>query len=176
MALNQRRMISSKIWEDEKFNKLTANEKLLYIGMITIADDEGRFHADPRFLHARIFLYANRISKNLVTTMTKKIEEVELITLYSTKKGLVGYHPGWSKHNKVPPTKAKPSQIPPPPADKLQISCSQDAEVSKDKESKDKEREYNGTQQILDNLPENHPIRRKKELADNKITTNDIPF
>ena len=43
----RRRMIAPEIWESSSFSKLSNFAKLIFIGLISNADDEGKGIADP---------------------------------------------------------------------------------------------------------------------------------
>lgn len=178
MAHYQRRMLSTKIWEDNRFNKLKANEKLLYISMITYSDYEGRFEAEERFLRLKAFPFS-RVGEKKVKEMIDKIEEVGLIVTYETQNCLVGYHPNWDKYQTFRKDRPKESLFPPPPTDKCQPDdnqrMSQD-NISKDKLTKDKINEFKGREQIIENIPENFPIKKQLEERDDndELITEDI--
>ena len=46
----RKRMIDPNIWQSEDFNSLSLMGRLLFIGMFSNADDEGRGIANPVFL------------------------------------------------------------------------------------------------------------------------------
>lgn len=48
-------MIHTDIWADEGFLELSFLARLLYIGLVTLADDEGRGIANAKSIKARIF-------------------------------------------------------------------------------------------------------------------------
>ncbi|MBA7716144.1 hypothetical protein ES703_125209 [subsurface metagenome] len=110
----RRRMISPNIWKDPNFAKLTDLEKVLFIGIISNADDEGRIIATPESLKADIFPYDHRktasVVKKLRDSLTTKLknvllytnDEVEYITLLR-----------WKRYQK--PKHSKPSILPKPP-------------------------------------------------------------
>lgn len=50
-------MISTIVWEDENFKKLSYQARLLFIGLITYADDYGFLIADPSYVRSSIFKY-----------------------------------------------------------------------------------------------------------------------
>lgn len=52
-----RRMVSDSIWKNEKYASLPLGARLLLIGLVTNADDQGRGKAHPAFLRAEIFPY-----------------------------------------------------------------------------------------------------------------------
>lgn len=53
----RKRMIDPGIWQSEDFSKLSMLERLLFIGMFSNADDEGRGRAKPIYLKSIIFPY-----------------------------------------------------------------------------------------------------------------------
>lgn len=52
-----RRMIDSGMWSNENFAALPAMARLLQVGMINHADDQGRIKAHPAYLRSQIFPY-----------------------------------------------------------------------------------------------------------------------
>lgn len=52
-----RRMIHAGIWANENFAGLCPMARLLQIGIITLADDQGRAKANPAYLRSQIFPY-----------------------------------------------------------------------------------------------------------------------
>ena len=51
----RKRFLTPDIWSDAFFVKLSPQERLLFIGMITLADDEGRLRASASYLKGQIF-------------------------------------------------------------------------------------------------------------------------
>ena len=54
-----RRMIDCGMWQNERFAEMPMGARLLQIGMINHADDQGRLKANPAWLRAQIFPYDN---------------------------------------------------------------------------------------------------------------------
>lgn len=52
-----RRMIDTSMWSNENFAALPSMGRLLLIGIITLADDQGRCKANPAYLRSQIFPY-----------------------------------------------------------------------------------------------------------------------
>ena len=134
-------MLHNKIWESDQFSSLNTFEKLLYIGIITFSDDDGRFRAQPKFLSSRIFPY-NSVTVNRVKKARDRLEEVGLIKLYRYKNNDFGYHPNWERYQSLRKDRLKLSTIPPFPTTKCQPNDNQMSaqdKVSKDKKKEDKE-------------------------------------
>lgn len=53
----KRRMIDGGIWANEKFAELPPMARLLHIGLINLADDQGRVKAHPAYLRSQLFPY-----------------------------------------------------------------------------------------------------------------------
>lgn len=109
-------MIHSKIWESDQVTSLSMNARLLYIGMFSIADDYGRLRGDARFLKNRIFPFDDICLKD-IEALRDEIQNVELIEVYSSGKGVYIYHPNWKKYQKLRIERIKPSEYPDPPSD-----------------------------------------------------------
>lgn len=64
-----KRMIDASIWANEKFGELPQTARLLLIGMITIADDQGRVKGNSAWLRAQIFPYDDISSDDIVAAL-----------------------------------------------------------------------------------------------------------
>ena len=53
--MTKRRMIHDCIWQSESFSALTYRQRVLWIGLITTADDQGRGRAHPGLVRAAVF-------------------------------------------------------------------------------------------------------------------------
>lgn len=51
----RRRMIDPNIWQSEDFSKLSTLAKLVFIGLFSQADDEGRGRAKPIYIKSILF-------------------------------------------------------------------------------------------------------------------------
>ena len=134
-----RRMVHSKIWESQQVESLKPLERLLYIGMITIADDEGRLRGDGEYLRRHLF-YRDRIGPGKLKKMRNRIWEAGLIEVYTTKEGTFISHPKWNKYQTLEKRRCKPSDFPPSPAGQSPASDTQDSaqvKVVKDNEVED---------------------------------------
>jgi hypothetical protein len=73
-----KRMLAKSIWQNRKFARLKSDEKLLYIGLVTIADDEGRVWNDDYMLKIQIFP-GDDLKPAEIEQMLDHIEDMELI-------------------------------------------------------------------------------------------------
>jgi hypothetical protein len=53
----KRRMLDAGLWANEKFAELPCMARLLQIGLINLADDQGRMKAHPAYLRSQLFAY-----------------------------------------------------------------------------------------------------------------------
>jgi len=57
----RKRMIDPNIWQSEDFSKLSTLGKLVFIGLFSLADDEGRGRCNPVYLKSTLFPYEESI-------------------------------------------------------------------------------------------------------------------
>jgi len=106
-------MIDPQIWRNEKFGKLSDAGRLLFIGIFSQADDDGRLKASPRFLMANIFPYDTDKTEDEVKHLRDQCAELGLIRLYSNDKGEYLDLPGWFEHQQIRKDRYEPSKLPP---------------------------------------------------------------
>ena len=109
-----RRMIASEIWRNEKFGYLSLPAKLLFIGMFSTADDDGRLKALPKYLKACIMPY-EEITTEQVEKCRQECIDNGLVKLYKNGTSEYLYCYGWLEHQRVRKDLYKPSRLPPPP-------------------------------------------------------------
>jgi len=56
------RTIKPEFWTDEKVGELKRDERLLFLGLLNLADDEGVLKATPAFIKGQIFAYDEDLS------------------------------------------------------------------------------------------------------------------
>jgi len=107
------RTLKPEVWLSPQVMNLTFGARLLFIGLITQADDQGRGISDPRRLKAAV-LPADDVTASQVEEWLREIEAQRLAVLYdSTVHGRLYSLPSWSQHQSI--NKAKDSAYPPPP-------------------------------------------------------------
>jgi len=95
-------MIDPSFWEDPDIGSLSVQERLLFIGLFSNADDEGRGEADPRYLRKAIFGFDNDVSFDNVGEMLENIVKgVRGVTVYEKddRKYYALLH--WKRYQKV---------------------------------------------------------------------------
>ena len=110
----RRRMIDPSIWRDPDFAKLSVAERLLFVGIFSNADDEGRIIATPESLKADIFPYDHKFTAARVKKMRDNVIKVlKNVHLYEINHVEYIQLLVWNRYQK--PSHARPSKYPPPP-------------------------------------------------------------
>jgi len=107
-----KRMIHDKIWASEQFGYLSQQARLLYIGIITLADDDGRLKGSPHYLRGQIFPYDEDVSASTVEIWRDEIVAQKLITKYEVEGSTFLQHPKWSEYQTLRADRKKVSNIP----------------------------------------------------------------
>jgi len=89
-------MIHTSLWQNEQFAKLSDKAKLLYIGTITIADDDGRLKGNSLILKGQIFPLDEAVTSDQVRKYINECVKVKLVNYYEVNgqyflEGLVSF-------------------------------------------------------------------------------------
>lgn len=112
--MTRKRMIDPGIWQSEQVGTLPPEGRLLFIGMFSNADDEGRLKASPAYLKAIIFPYDENLTLKRVEELKQQIASHGLVVLYRSAAQEYLWLPTWDRYQKI--KTPSPSQLPPPPA------------------------------------------------------------
>lgn len=78
----RKRMLDPSIWADEDFNNLSSEAKILFIGIISNADDEGRLPGNSLYLTANIFPFAGMTKTTADKLRNEVLERMKSVALY----------------------------------------------------------------------------------------------
>jgi len=114
------RMINPAIWDDSDFGSLSVPSRLLFIGLISHADDEGRGIADPRQLRKQCFGFDEDINSDQVERMLNEIgEKIRNVKFYTSEAREYYCLLNWLRYQKIshpsPSALPAPGGDPPPP-------------------------------------------------------------
>ena len=105
------RTVKPEFFSDQLLGQFPIETHFLAMGLISIADDEGWFNANPSYIMAEVFplrIFADP-SPN-VPRMLSELSEIEFVRLYRDSRGCeFGIVDGFTRHQKV--DKPKPSLI-----------------------------------------------------------------
>jgi uncharacterized phage protein (TIGR02220 family) len=112
--MNRIRTLKPEIHGHRKTGPLSHLHFRLFVGVITAADDEGRFVADAEQLRVLIFGY-HRIRAAELEAGLKHLETLGLVKLYTAAGTPYGWLPSWHDHQRI--NRPTPSKLPPPPTE-----------------------------------------------------------
>jgi hypothetical protein len=96
---------------------LSGDEERLFWRLITVADDYGRFLAQPQAVKSLCFpMMADRIRTEKVEAWFKALVVCQLVTTYVVNGQHYGFFTNWEKHQRV---RAKESKFPAPSSDNI---------------------------------------------------------
>jgi uncharacterized protein (DUF3820 family) len=109
------RTIKPSLWESEKLGRLSVLARLNFIGLISLADDEGRGRGEKRFLIGHLHPYADAISETDFANSLDELEREGLVAFYTVDKARYYALPGFVAHQYI--NRPQASTIPSIPVD-----------------------------------------------------------
>jgi len=106
-----RRMIHPDFWRSESMARLTERQRLLFIGLISNADDQGRIRAHPALIRSDVYPFDDKPLDDIEADLNQ-IADVGSIQLYDVDGKRYCQILGWWVYQK--PKWAWPSDIPAP--------------------------------------------------------------
>lgn len=110
----RKRMLSPEIWESQSFGALDLLGKVLYIGMISQADDEGRGILSAQLLKSKILPYDDKVRIADVEKTLDDIGSKTSTTYYEVDGKRYYYLENWTKWQSI--NRPVPSKFPSPPS------------------------------------------------------------
>ena len=132
----RRRMIASDIWADEKIAELDPIERLLFIGMVTQANDAGKLRGNVSILKSRIFPY-DKIDNQKIEKGINKIEALGIIITYKANGEKFIKLNNWFKHQTLTYKGKDTIPDPPPSLTNPESTLNEHLIASKDKSNKE---------------------------------------
>lgn len=102
------RTVKPRVWHDEQIIEISRDARLLFIVLITMADDEGRFLASPSVIVGHGYPEDMDALKRIPRWLAE-LEGTGLVQLYGKRYGRL---PSWDRHQKI--SHVTPSTIPSP--------------------------------------------------------------
>lgn len=110
------RTIKPEFWASESMGRLDRDTRLVFIGLWSLADDQGRFRADPRFIAGQVFPY-DEDGVDVASRALASLRECSSITLYEVGGSKYGVICHWKDHQKI--DRPSQSRLPQPPETSL---------------------------------------------------------
>lgn len=131
------RYIKPEFFDSEQVASVTPTARLLFAGLWTIADREGRFEFSSRRLKAKLFPYDNLQVDPLLAELYGAVgkDGKRLVEFYRAEGALYGWMPSFTKHQRPHPNEAA-SVIPPPgtgtpaPPDSWNVTSARDGVIA----------------------------------------------
>lgn len=105
------RSLKPSFWSDPAVADLSRDERLLLVGLISSADDEGRFLASASAISGYVFPHDNLPPKT-IKMWRDHLSCSGIVHIYSVSKREYGLFPNWKKHQRI--SKPQASIIPAP--------------------------------------------------------------
>lgn len=106
----RKRMIDPSFWIDEKLGTMSPIVRLLFMGLISNSDDEGRLVGHPALVKSIVFPYDIDVSIQQVEEYLQQIHEKGLIQIYSVNNQTYIQVNKFKKYQKI--NRPTPSQLP----------------------------------------------------------------
>ena len=107
-----RRMIHASIWQDEDIAGLTDRQQLLFIGLFSNADDQGRLKGHPMLVKSLVFPFRDIPPKDILADLDSILAAASILRYEVGGKQYLQFEKWWTfqRHQW-----AKPSPLPAPP-------------------------------------------------------------
>lgn len=108
------RSIKPEFWASEKVGKMTVLARFTFVGLWSLADDDGRGRGNRAYLRAQLHPYSSDIDDADFSAALVELAQARLVQFYAGDDGCAYYYvPGFSEHQKI--DKRWPSKLPAPP-------------------------------------------------------------
>lgn len=175
----RKRMIDPNIWQSEDFSKLSTLGKLVFIGLFSLADDEGRGRSNPVYLKSTLFPYEESIRSADIDKTLSEISSNMSVIFYSCDGSSYYSLYNWKSWQKIDrPTESKIPEYDEKTMQRLFDEYSTNFQrviTPKRKEDNIKEKENKRTKikdiynQNCENLPQVQKLTEKREKAIDKF-------
>ena len=102
------RSIRPEMWESEKLGALSIFARFTFVGLISLADDEGRGRGAVEYLRMRLHPYAKDVTPESFKAALAELESAGLVVFYQHDGNHYCALPGWQSNQKIDrPTKSR---------------------------------------------------------------------
>ncbi len=107
----RKRMIDPHIWEDPAFNRLSRDARLLFIGMISNADDEGYVRGDTGSLKRLVFGF-EEITLQQIEGWLEELSHIKTLHFYVVDEEQYAHFLKWNEYQKQQKDRIQASTYP----------------------------------------------------------------
>jgi hypothetical protein len=118
------RTVKPEMRQDERYGRLSYPARELFNGLITMADDEGRFRAPASAILGHVFPYDEDAPRKL-RDWVAEVKTSGMVIFYVADGLPYGAFRHWRRHQKI--NRPRPSDLPPPPDHDIVTDNSVDA-------------------------------------------------
>lgn len=93
-------MVDPHIWEDPSFNSLSLQARLVFIGLISNADDEGYFRSDGGSIKRLLFGFDELKKEQVSLWLTEIHKNIKSIHFFTKNKEVYGHFIKWNEYQK----------------------------------------------------------------------------
>ncbi|MFC1808476.1 hypothetical protein ACFL0T_08965 [Candidatus Omnitrophota bacterium] len=97
----RKRMINPEFWNDPKIIRIEPIQRLLFIGLVSNANDYGKLRGDPRIVKSKVFPTDDSITNDIVEKGLSCLKEQNLIDWYEHDSEQYIYLKGWHKNQRL---------------------------------------------------------------------------
>jgi len=112
----RKRWVSPEMWTDPKINKVCRDVRLMFIGLITCANDYGKMRATPSIIRSKIFP-EDDVPLDTIEDWLNQLAALNLIIRYNITGEPYIYVTAWGKHQ--PLQNPQKDEFPHPPKEAL---------------------------------------------------------
>ncbi len=106
------RTIKPDYWGDPKTARISLPARLLFVGLLTEADDEGRFLASGKKLAGGLFPNDDDVTPKKVMDWLTELERVGFVERYTVEGIAYAHIPAFNDHQRI--SHPSPSRLPSP--------------------------------------------------------------
>jgi len=111
------RTIKPRFWGSGSTAQMSRDARLLAVGLISMADDEGRFLASPAAILGYVYPNDENVSTTQVKRWLAEVERTGFALTYLSDGCRYGVLPKYREHQRI--SHPQPSPIPAPPLEGL---------------------------------------------------------
>lgn len=169
----RKRIIDPNIWESEDFSSLSMLGKVLFIGLFSIADDEGRGKANPVYIRSKLFPYtAEEVRLADIKTALSEIAHRMSVTFYTVNGAQYYALTHWENWQKI--DRPTPSTIPDPKEGEAIIDDSTNARRVLDERSTSPRRVLDEGSSLIEKNRKEENKNRTEESERTPATVEDV--